>query len=380
MFYSNLGDLSKSEDLKNTVKQFIHDYQANNKAIIKSYRVEGNVATDNAFSGIASLEFEYKIGRRKKAQIKTGKAIMKIPSLAPMPPENIKMFQVLFDREVLFYKTILPELYKLGQCTSKPFAPTFYTATETNAMVMEDLRADGFKPGQRGFYLNWDQCFKSLEVLATYHAFGYKYLQSLDMNDPRWRLIALAPMGKPDIKDVDEFMKVMKPYLHEDFHQIILQLRNEMAVLEEYPNENRMYVLIHGDFRSDNIFFKYDSEDKPCEAKIIDWQLSRENNPVIDLFFFFLNNLPVELLLDYGDYVLNYYLEILNKNLALSKANRSYDRLELNSDIVYYKHITFDVVVFSLLKTVRHATSPEDPSLQNAINWLIFMHKVGIFS
>ncbi|KAK7604759.1 hypothetical protein V9T40_005945 [Parthenolecanium corni] len=373
-----MGDLSKSEDLKNTVKQFIHDYQANNKAIIKSYRVEGNVATGNAFSGIASLEFEYKIGKRKKAQIKTGKAIMKIPSLAPMPQEEIKNFQVLFDREVLFYKTILPELYKLGQC--KPFAPIFYTATETNAMVMEDLRADGFKPGERSFYLDWYQCLKSLEVLATYHAFGYKYLQSLDMNDPRWRLIALAPMGKPDTNDVDDFMKVMEPYLNEGVHQKILQLRNEIAMLEEYPNENRMYVLIHGDFRSDNIFFKYDSENKPCEAKIIDWQLSRENNPVIDLFFFFSNNLPVELLLDYGDDVLNYYLEILNKNLALSKANRSYDRLELDSDIVYYKHITFDVIISGLLKSVQRATSAEDPSLANAIRWLVFMYKVGIFS
>ncbi|KAK7588190.1 hypothetical protein V9T40_005435 [Parthenolecanium corni] len=332
------GDLSQSKDLNDAVEQFINNFEARGKAIITSYRINDDVANaeDHSFSGVASLEFKYKM--RKFRKTKFGKVILKIPSLAPMPHERLSAFQLLFDREVHFYKTILPKLYRLGQC--EPFAPRLYAVTEAKALVLEDLRINGFKASDQTIPLYLDECKISLEVLAQYHALGYKYLQSVNKNDPNWSLIKLSPMGKANMNMIDEFVKKVKPHLSAQLYKIILRLRNELQTTEEYPNQNRITVLIHGDFRTSNIFFKYDVNNQVCGVKVIDWQFSREANPVVDLFIFFVQSVSIKMMENNGIELFNFYLHHLNNNLNLLEAKRSYNKPELIADIIYYRRAT----------------------------------------
>lgn len=83
-------------------------------------------------SGIFRLEFEY----TENGNINFNSVILKIPSLSFLPFAKLKPTN-MFDREVYFYKILLPELYMLGNC--EPFTPKLYTATETTALVLEDL-------------------------------------------------------------------------------------------------------------------------------------------------------------------------------------------------------------------------------------------------
>ncbi|KAK7590293.1 hypothetical protein V9T40_001906 [Parthenolecanium corni] len=229
-------DLSQSKDLKDAITQFFKNFKAANNARVTSYWVKENVANaeDHSYSGVAGLEFEYTTPNSRKP--KFGKVVLKIPSLAPVPHEKLSTFQEIFDREVHFYKTILPKLYQLGQC--KPFAPQLYAFTEAKALVLENLKTDGFKPTDHINFLDLDACTKCLELLAMYHALGYKYLQSVNKNDPNWLLIKLSPMGKPNMNIINEFIRMVNPYLVPQLYEEIRRLQNKLQTTEEFSNQN----------------------------------------------------------------------------------------------------------------------------------------------
>jgi hypothetical protein len=54
-------------------------------------------------------------------------------------------------------------------------------------------------------------------------------------------------------------------------------------------------VLCHGDFNRNNIMFRYDSDNKPCDVKFIDFQTPFYASPAIDLSFFLFVNASPEL-------------------------------------------------------------------------------------
>ncbi|KAK7595220.1 hypothetical protein V9T40_001653 [Parthenolecanium corni] len=376
---ASLDNLADSKDLITALNQFVDNFQMKYEAKIESYRVADNVASvkDHGYSGVASLEFEYKIRGEKDSRL--GKAIMKIPSLAPLSSETLIQCQKMFKREVHFYKIILPELYRLGQCA--PFAPELYAATSANALVLEDLRVNGFKPTDQKRWLNLDECRVSLEVLATYHALGYKYLQSSSKNDPQ-SLIKLLPFFRPDDIPIRTFYDTIQSHLRGELDLLnkIYALANELLSMNEiYPPKNSMTVLIHGDYRSSNIFLKYNSDNQVSEAKIIDWQLSKESNPVLDLIFFFINSVSIEMIEIYDDALLDFYLKKLNTKLASLDTNCSYNKPELIANIIHYKHYYFSTLCRIFLVTYLKPRGGEtDYTIPMAVKWLSYLNKKEI--
>ncbi|KAK7595219.1 hypothetical protein V9T40_001652 [Parthenolecanium corni] len=349
------------------------------QATIESYKVQDNVADeeDHGYSGVASLEFEYKI--RGENDSMSGKAILKIPSLAVLAPSTLKQCQPMFKREVLFYKTILPELYRLGQCA--PFAPELYAFTSANALVLEDLRVNEFKPTDRKHWLNLDECRVSLDVLTTYQALGYKYLRSSNKKNPP-SLIKLSPLFRPSDGIIKIFIdKIQSDWTGEvDLLDKIKALAEELLSMNEiYPPENSMTVLIHGDFRTSNIFLKYNSDNQVSEAKIIDWQLSEEGNPAVDLITFFINSVSIEMMEVYDDVLLTFYLEKLNTKLASLGMNRSYNKDELNANIIHYKHYYFSTLCrIFLITQLKPRGGETDYTIPMAVKWLSYLNKKGI--
>lgn len=345
------------------------------EAKIVSYTVKENVANrkDHAFSGVASLEFKYKIRRKKDS----GKAILKIPSLANLSSEELIASEKLFKREVYFYQIILPELYRLGQCA--PFAPELYAATSANALVLEDLRVNGFKPSDQKRWLNFDECRVSLEALATYHALGYKYLQSPSKEDPQ-SLIKLSPSFGPNHDKIQEFYEAIKSSLNGELLEKVYKLSSELINgYVKYPPENSLTVLRHGDFRTSNIFLKYNGDNQVSEAKIIDWQFSVEGHPVPDLIFFFINSVSIEIFENNDDVLLNFYLEKLNTKLASLGMNRSYNKDELMDNMNYYKHLYYGTSCRIFLFTYNYPRGAEtDYSIPMAVKWLSYLNKKGI--
>ncbi|KAK7588185.1 hypothetical protein V9T40_005430 [Parthenolecanium corni] len=371
-------NLKKSKDLITAVKKYVYNFQSEYEVTITSCNVEDDIVEDHGYSGIAILKCQYKINKEKKsAETKAIQAILKIPSLAPQPPEKLKRIQIMFKREVHFYKIILPELYQLGQC--EPFAPKLYAATKANALVLEDLRVDGFKPTSQRFWLDLDQCRRALGILATIHATGYKYLRSSSKNDPQ-SLIELLPLFRPDINTIISFHTAIESHLSEQLQQKIFPLLEELlTITKQDPPENSMTVLIHGDFRTSNIFFKYDNNNQISEVKVIDWQLSKEANPVLDLIIFFISSVSIEMIEIHDDTLLDVYLDKLNNGLARLKINRSYNKVELITDIIYYKKFYLSTLSRIFLATYTEPRGAEtDFSISSAVKWLTYLEKKKI--
>lgn len=365
--------------MKTAVGQFIENFEDEYNVKITSYRVEDNVVKpgDNTLSGVSRMEFQYK-SKIREEMISSGKVILKIPSLASYSYKELKHSN-MYKREVLFYKTILPTLYQLGQC--EPFAPKIYAVTRANALVLEDLTVEGFEPGKRIYPLNWDQCVLSLEVLAKYHALGYKYLRTLKKSDQSWQLIGpYRSKRKSNPKeDFERFRKIMQRNLDQSLYEKIRQLQDKILAKPPAKKSPSMTVLIHGDFRTNNILLKCTGPQQG-DAKMIDFQKSREANPVLDLIHFFVTSVPIETVESHLDEMLNFYLQTLNDKLASLKTGRSYNQPELNEDITYYKYYYLRVICIEWLDVMYGGPPGEgaEEYISGAKKWFNYLAGFGI--
>lgn len=366
--------------MKTAVNKFIDNFQSANRGKIVSHKVENDVvkAGDNMLSGIIRLKYTY-----KKWFINwTGSVILKIPSLAPLPYAELKKTN-MFDREIHFYATLLPQLYQLGKC--KPFAPQLYAYTEATALVLEDLSQEGYKPGNRITQLDISHSRISLELLAKYHALSYKYLQNLDDNDQSISLIhSYQPtlIGRPRKEAFTNFCKLVELHLSEQLNQKIMNSEDEILanpITMAKPSEDYFAVIIHADFRTNNILFKYGWLGGVKYAKLIDWQLSREGSPTLDLIYFFVTSISIGNIEANYDALVNLYLNELNKELSKLKVGREYSRLEFDGDIAYYKYYFLNIVCIVWQQIMRAGPPGEetDAYVSNSVKWLNYLEQKG---
>lgn len=365
--------------MDDAVQQFIHNFESEYKTRIISHNIENNVVKpgDNHFSGVMRLKFKYE----KDRKVIESAVILKIPSLSSWPYDFLKQTNI-FEREIYFYEKLLPILYQL-QSTYEPFAPKLYAKTEAAALVLEDLTQDGYKPGDKIKQFDLDQSFKSLEMLANYHALGYTYLQILRNTDPKKSLI--EPFQRtlilpPSTDEFRNFCKWVKPSLSDSLYQKIVNSENVIQtdpMNYPNPNPNSMAVIIHADFRTNNIMFKYDGEGKVSKVKIIDWQLSREGSPVIDLMFLFVTSVPIDIFKVKVDNFLDSYLKALNNKLSSLNNNRSYSRPELDADMAHYKdyYLRLICIIWQILVRPVEPGAEKDPYVTNSVKWLKYLER-----
>lgn len=337
-----------------------------------------SIGEKNILEDIPNLKFEFKKG----AETDSSRVFMKLPSLYVI--DQAELIDALFDREAHFYKTVLPNLYKLGKC--EPFSAKSYAVTDTRAFVIEDLSILGYESGDGRELLNLDQILISLIVLAKFHALGYKYIRTLSDNDPRMGFIRSHP---PIIIDKQKkaafpiFTKILEYELRRELFQKIINKENEMLAEPrtlKYPDKNSMTVLIHGDYRTDNILFKKDNTGQISQAKIIDWQLCGEANPVLDLMYFFITSVPIKIFQENDDLLKDTYLSKLNEELLSAQTNRAYDRTELNRDMSYYKYYYLTLLLYNWPAMLK--AKPPGPMRAKYINearrWMNYLESKDI--
>lgn len=365
-------------DLITAIKQFIGNFEVEEKVILKYHLENSNAAKPDGIiqNGNTRLKFEYK----KKMSVAESAVILKIPSLVPSYAE-LKQTN-MFERELYFYLTLLPELYKLGQC--EPFAPKLQAATEAMALVLEDLSFQGYKPGNQISQLDLDHCIISLDALAIYHALGYVFLQNPSQHTQDVVLLrAIQPtlIEEPRKDNFYVFCAVVKSHVSGPLHKSILKLQSEILadpMAKERPKDDSFTVIAHADFRKSKILFKYNGTGSVIQAKLIEWYLSREASPVLDLIHFLVTSIPIEIFQDNDDTLLNSYLEKLNNQLSSSKSGRLYNRLELDEDIDYYKYYFLRIIWQQSMRP--GSPGPDtDTYLSSAMKWLKYLESKGLF-
>lgn len=226
--------------------------------------------------------------------------------------------QTTYKNEIGFYKIILPTLldFQKEMNITKPldcFTRCFETRKnlkqnseiidEDAVLLFENLSISGFININRheGFDLETSKLV--LRDLAEFHG------------------VALAlRLNKPQV-----FEENIKPYCHDFEHN--LEERRDLIVLvanedqecakivstipnfgqraKPLPNEP-FATIVHDDLWTNNTMQKFENG-KPIANKLIDFQVYSYGSPATDVFFYLWSSLPLDLLKNHIDYLIEYY-------------------------------------------------------------------------
>lgn len=82
-------------------------------------------------------------------------------------------------------------------------------------------------------------------------------------------------------------------------------------------DDNRFNVLTHGDLWSNNVMYKYGSDGKVEDCRLVDLQICSYNSPALDLHYFIVSSVQRDLRLTKLDHILQYYHGELVNNLRI---------------------------------------------------------------
>uniref|UniRef100_A0A6P7FAC7 Uncharacterized protein LOC114327349 n=1 Tax=Diabrotica virgifera virgifera TaxID=50390 RepID=A0A6P7FAC7_DIAVI len=236
-----------------------------------------------------------------RVSIEEEKRINNIKFFIKLLPSKLLYFQEMlttegFKKEVLFYKTFVPVIEKLGM-SNMDFLPRCYLV-KNDMIILNDLSVQGYSSTEEIFF-DYEHLSLVIRQLAKLHSMSFLIEHRLS-----------KVLGE-NIK-IDEYF----PDLTEEYHILPNELNDthiEYAVadLEAYSHLakhisigefqkrakikfNEIYsavkksnsfinVISHGDIWKPNIFFRWDSNKHPQHSVILDYQLLKYCPQAIDI-------------------------------------------------------------------------------------------------
>ncbi|XP_017084908.1 uncharacterized protein LOC108117153 [Drosophila eugracilis] len=291
----------------------------------------------------------------------------------------------IYNKETIFYMNIKPKLEALmwwGDNVSNSWtlgAKHYYSTTQPEqTIIFEDLCSEGYQLKCRQLGLDFDHSSLVMRKLAEYHAltmvmaerepetivdrypFGLLHMDAIKSEPFKLlfgtQLLKLAAL----VGDCEGFGGITTKLhrYHEHFTERVLK-----AV---YPLRGKHNVLNHGDLWVNNIFFKYDSDYKVQQVKIIDFQLCFYGSLGFDINYFLNTSLELEVLRDRRQELIDIYYKTLVdtlKHLPWSKPLPSYEEImdEVRKREAYGFFVAFGF--FPLMSMI--GVDSEDNSLKN---------------
>ncbi|XP_018899233.2 uncharacterized protein [Bemisia tabaci] len=223
----------------------------------------------------------------------------------------------MFHNEVLFYTKVLPLLRRCDTCDvlSTSFPELVYGKAvgkpEEDIVVLKDLRQKGFQPCVDPESLDERHIELVLDRLGKFHALSF----ICRLQDPMGFEKVASQMRELDYADaVSAFGGFLtKEAFREGIFRGIEPLQNapeyQGRLTDLRANCSRAYdlmneymygsrdsgVIFHGDFRLDNMMFRYQSDGTPIEVVFFDFQTISIGSPAIDICRFMIFEAPTEL-------------------------------------------------------------------------------------
>lgn len=232
-----------------------------------------------------------------------------------------------FEREMKIYEHFIPGLQVLSSIS---WAPKIYLAKEDYFIVLENLRDYRLHPSITNVW-NYDHFVIALKTLADFHASTVIYEEKFGpmTNDDLKLLEEVAYPQKEGhirykgvetgISTLQKLIKLIPKYKNSPKLADILKLFPEVVKkIFKFVETSKVYrnVLLHGDIWVNNVMFKYD-ENKPVEAKYIDFQFARYAPPAMDLVTFFYASSTVDFRKKHLKEMLNIYCETMENELKI---------------------------------------------------------------
>lgn len=210
----------------------------------------------------------------------------KIPPPLTSPQYDFIQQYGSFKKEVALYTTVFPEVLN---GPDKRFVPECFLGLENDVIVLEDMAHSGYEMTDKFKPFDFEHCKILMKTIAKLHAksfiFEEVYQKNLHdefshcMQETLWPLKEgrSKAMFEAAVKGILSIVDEM-PDLNED------QLKAFRAKIVDLcaghtgkllPSSKHKNVLCHGDLWANNILYKYDSDNKPTECCLIDFQLVR---------------------------------------------------------------------------------------------------------
>uniref|UniRef100_A0A1L8DYL8 Putative ecdysteroid kinase n=1 Tax=Nyssomyia neivai TaxID=330878 RepID=A0A1L8DYL8_9DIPT len=212
--------------------------------------------------------------------------------------ESIKLLNEfdVHNREMEIYETVLDEFHKLLRSINDGtvFSAHNYWLDSTNrALILEDLMVREYKCVNRIERMDVAHAKVALIKLAKYHATSIIFKQKNPQAFAKFSK-GYFSRDKPDIREfffrhfdgLIELVSTWKGY--EYYVEKLIKFKDLLVErgIELYTShEGNFNVLTHGDFWSNNMMFRYDSENNPIDVIFVDFQIPQWNTPAIDIHY-----------------------------------------------------------------------------------------------
>ncbi|XKL61891.1 hypothetical protein PGB90_001724 [Kerria lacca] len=313
---------------------------------------------------ILVVEYETETGRQQKS------FFLKVPCDTTF--ERIRPYKY-HEKEIYAYEAILSEFEKFIDFR---IIPEYYYSDDKYNIILEDLRAKGYRTYKQHEFLDFEHSAKVMQVLATYHALTHKLITtsaSLFNNDAvqahvHNALVVDKETNSTCMKAYHKILRRVDPSFADKYAN---QLKNfadnlvQNGVKETKPKANSFKVLVHGDFRSGNLMFKYDKYQNLEDIKIIDHQTAYISDPSIDIMNYIMQSVKFEIFDKYFDLLMEIYTNSLNRWLQYLKCDRTYSVDELRNDIKNKYNFWICVMILSVPMGLSDPDNVNKNLLQN---------------
>ncbi|XP_037953864.1 uncharacterized protein LOC119684006 [Teleopsis dalmanni] len=231
----------------------------------------------------------------------------------------------MFPHEMKIYEKILPKLTEILKeigYEHKMFADAVYVDYENSAIIFEDLSTQNFVTADRVTCLDMEHVKVVLSTLAKFHAAGAVlnermpgiFAQNYDRGMMNRRTTAFQPKIEGVLTALARYVESesdLKEKYYEKLSTLITRAMEYGARVFDV-NDQHFMTLVHGDFWTSNIMFRY-SDNVPISIVPVDFQFSVWTSPAIDLHYFFNTSLQEDLrLYKQPELIQFYYYNLAN--------------------------------------------------------------------
>ncbi|XP_065222469.1 uncharacterized protein LOC135847019 [Planococcus citri] len=205
-----------------------------------------------------------------------------------------------FINELNFYTKIMPTFNTLDATFSTLF-PKFYHGEmifnaegDQSTLIFENLKSKGYTMSEKKSFLSYQHLNLMMRKLGQFHAYSYKAKKSMpnlfyplarnflescrELNKESFDMLAFGVQRGLDHLQLDPTYVEYIPQLQ----KILENAADVLASILTGDRNNPFSVIVHGDYLSHNVMFKYEN-DVPNDAIMIDMATFRYGSPVIDL-------------------------------------------------------------------------------------------------
>ncbi|XP_011871470.1 PREDICTED: uncharacterized protein LOC105564015 [Vollenhovia emeryi] len=312
----------------------LHDYL---RAYAKSIRLgaprilitEGTNKGDNYVSSVYRVTIEgIGDGGAKKIQL-----ILKTTQNDAIPLLTTSKVTKMFQREMFFYQEVWPIFTETlkgrgGVADRFPILHDVNDESGKEIIMLENLTPRGFVMAKSKI-LDYPHLRLAFRCLGEFHAYSFitRYANPKSFEKLKGMEENLF-VEQPETVDEEiirkKFLKgltdlVFTALENEDKHyseryqRFVDNMLSDMIDATDGKAAEPYTVVNHGDCWTNNMLFKYDQANNPCDLRFVDLQICRYASPVLDLVYILFCCCTHETRSKYYDQVVHEYYETLSK-------------------------------------------------------------------